>query len=110
MAGQRIVPLHPFLVDELKLVDYASRLKKEGETKLFPDLERTEKYGYSHGVSKWFGRYRRKVGIEDTDLGKKVFHSFRHAFIDNCKQNGVDHDKLAEVVGHESGHDDMTFG
>jgi len=110
MAGQRIVPLHPFLVDELKLVDYASRLKKEDQTKLFPDLKRTEKYGYSHEVSKWFGRYHRKVGMEDTDLGKKVFHSFRHTFIDNCKQNGVDRDKLAEVVGHESGHDDMTFG
>lgn len=109
-AGQRMVPLHPFLVEELKIVEYAAKLKKESNKRFFPNLKRNEKNGYSHEVSKWFGRYRKKIGIEDTDHGKKVFHSFRHTFIDAGKQQIGDHYKLAEIVGHESGHDDMTFG
>ncbi len=62
VAGERLVPLHPFLVEDLKLINYVDLLKETGIKSLFPKLKRTEKYGYGHRVSGWFGAYKKKVG------------------------------------------------
>ena len=44
-----------------------------------------------------FGRFNREFVTTDED---KVFHSFRHTFIDNLKQHGTEELKLKELVGH----------
>jgi hypothetical protein len=46
---------------------------------------------------KWFGRYLEDRGIVSTD---KVFHSFRHSFIDALRAGGVYGDLLYALAGH----------
>ena len=102
-AARRLVPIHPEL-QRLGLLDYVQTLTDKGETRLFPELEK-RRDGYGQTASKWFGRYRERCGI--TEDGK-VFHSFRHTFIDCLKQAGVPKDHIAALVGHEDGSE--TFG
>jgi integrase len=96
-SSSRLVPLHPFLIHDLHLVEYVDTLRKNGEKRLFPELQRLRD-GYSQRVSKWFARHGMACGV--TEKGK-VFHSFRHGFADALKQTGVvDLLVLAELEGH----------
>jgi len=104
-ASKRLIPIHPCLIDDLKLVQYAEKLKTEGHTRLFPELTRTRD-GYSPVVSKWFVRYAKVCGVTGE---KKTFHSFRHTFASNLKQNyDVQSKMVSEVLGH--GDTSMTTG
>ncbi|MBC2710206.1 MAG: tyrosine-type recombinase/integrase [Desulfosarcina sp.] len=96
LSSKRLVPLHPVLVDELKLPDYAKSLRSNGHTRLFPNLKQ-QRDGYSQTVSKWFGRYRVRCGV---DSPKKTFHSFRHTFITAMKHKVVNISILHELHGH----------
>ena len=102
-AGKRLIPIHSELI-RLGLLRYVESLRGRGEARLFPELSQ-HRDGYGHTVSKWFQRYRKRVGI--TDEGK-VFHSFRHTVIDRLKQAGIPKEKIAALVGHEDGS--VTFG
>ena len=105
-AAKRIIPLHPFLTNKLKFVDYVNYLKQKGEERVFPELKKMGgKYG--HAPSKWFSSYRDKLKIKPDDPKKrKVFHSFRPTFINHLKQKSVNKMKLKEVIGHAK--DDIT--
>ena len=106
-SGRRLVPLHPFIVEELRLPEYVERLKKSGEERLFADLKYTKKGKCSDKASKWFGRYRESCGIVESEEGKKlVFHSFRNTLISTCYEKEVDIKLLKQMVGHKS--DDIT--
>lgn len=83
--------------------------------KLFPHLT-PDKYGsYGRKVSRFFNDdYKGKNGFveycsikKNTKKGKKVFHSFRHTFIDEWKQKRLDQQIIKEIVGHSQ--NDMTF-
>jgi integrase len=97
-GSARLIPIHPFLMDDLRIIQYAESLQEKGEKRLFPELRRLRD-GYSQRVSKWFNdRYKKACGI--TEEGK-VFHSFRHTFINALKQNRkVDAYLISELVGH----------
>ena len=101
--AKRIIPIHPKLI-ELGFLDRVQYLKLAGKDRVFCDLQRGRD-GYGTVASKWFARYRARCGI--TEDGK-VFHSFRHTFIDHLKQKGVAIDKIAALVGHED--QSMTSG
>ena len=101
--AKRIIPIHPKLI-ELGFLDRVQYLKLAGIDRVFCDLQRGRD-GYGTVASKWFARYRARCGI--TEDGK-VFHSFRHTFIDHLKQKGVAIDKIAALVGHED--QSMTSG
>lgn len=107
LASERLVPIPPALKD-LGLLEYVDCLKGQGIVRLFPSLTKAKTTGkYSHALSKWFNRYIHE-GLditEDDRGGKKVFHSFRHTYINRCKQLGLDTLKLKQVVGHEQGKD-----
>ena len=96
-SSKRLVPIHPFLVDDLKLVQYAAGLKAQRHTRLFPELTRTRD-GYSPVVSKWFSRYAQDCGV----IGeKKTFHAFRHTIADAGKQNyDIQDAMVSEMLGH----------
>jgi integrase len=99
-AGIRLVPLHSFLVDDLKFAQYAGKLREQGHGRLFPELTRGRD-GFGMIPSKWFARYKRQCGMVE-GARKKDFHSFRHTFINALKQDRtVDNVMISELVGHE---------
>ncbi len=100
LSSERLIPVHPRLI-ELGFLSYVEGLRDRGEQRLFPEL-RHRRDGYGMTASKWFGRYRERLGIE------KPFHSLRHTFIDTLHQLGEDHKKIAALVGHAD--ESMTGG
>lgn len=93
----RNFPVHPELVD-LGFIDFVDSAKPG---RLFPAL-RSDKYGVlSTSFSTWFGLYLDKLGIRDRT---KVFHSFRHNFIQRCKEksNVIPSEVREAIVGHLS--------
>ena len=96
-AGDRIIPIHPQLLD-LGFLNYAAALRAAGEERLWPNLVR-RRDGYGQDFSRWFGRFK---NLNITDDRKKVFHSLRHNVADALKQAGVQEAAIAEILGHEN--------
>ena len=104
--ARRRVPIHSELLN-FGLVEYLDGLKGASEEYIFPDL-RPDINGYRGGnFSKWFGRYRRAVGIKDP---RKVFHSFRHCFIDACRECSVPRELRDVIVGHSNQNVASEYG
>ena len=101
--SQRVVPIHSYIIS-IGFLDHVKELKRQGHTRLFPELKK-DRHGYSNMAVKWFTRYRRKVGVDDPN---KPFHSFRHTFTDTLKQRGVPYHISAALDGHSDGS--ITFG
>ncbi len=97
-ASERYVPLHPFIVKDLRFIKYVERLKGKGELRLFPELNYYQGK-FSHYVSRWFGDWKRKAGIVAPSR-RKTFHSFRHNFTDNLKQQLIEATVIDELTGH----------
>lgn len=95
-SSRRVLPIHPKLL-ELGLLEYVESIGDRNYSRLFPDLVPTRgKLG--HAPSKWFSRYKAKQGISDP---RKTFHSFRHTFIDDLREAGVQDSLIKRMVGHE---------
>ncbi len=102
-SSRRVLPLHPALI-KLGLLQHAESVRVTGAGRLFPELEAVRgKLG--HAASKWFGRYKAKLGVTDP---RKTYHSFRHTFIDDLRDAGVQDSLIKRMVGHEDGS--VTFG
>lgn len=107
-SSKRFVPLHDTLVRDLGFLQYVERLKEEDETLLFPELEPKASGRFSDNLSKWFGRYRRKVQVQEGRDGKKDFHSFRHTLSHWCDNHKVPEKRAASLLGHA--HESITYG
>lgn len=94
LSSTRLIPVHPKLI-EMGLIDHMKKLKSGGETRLFPELQK-HRDGYSQDVSKWYRRFKQKLGFDSS----KNFHSFRHTFITHLKHKQVDPFILHELDGH----------
>ncbi len=93
----RNVPVHPMLV-EMGFIKYVKQCKGG---RLFPAL-RKDSYGIlSTSYSTWFGKYLDSLGITDES---RVFHSFRHCFVELCKVNvlTIPAEVREATVGHLS--------
>lgn len=103
-GNNRLIPIHPTLL-ELGIVKYADYLRKKRETRFFFELNRSRD-GYGKNVSRWFNSdYRKQFGITEKE---KVFHSLRHTFINNLKQQGSEyHTLLPQLAGHTG--DSQTY-
>lgn len=99
--ARRDVPVHPELI-ALGLMDFVSESKKGRATRLFPELSHGRD-GYGQTVSRWFGRYRKSIGLT------RDFHSLRHTVITKLREEGVPKDLIADLVGH-SRDPGETFG
>ena len=106
-SSERLVPLHDFLRVDLNLPGYVAKLRSDGQTRLFPDLNK-RRDGYGQAASKWFADYRAKCGIVDGSDGKKDFHTFRHTVANTLKQSNAEHFPTQELLGHSTGS--ITFG
>ena len=105
-AACRLVPVHSDLL-RLGFCDYVACVRRRGGRRLFPEISKEKHWGAS--ASKWFTRYRRKVGIPDLDsMGReKVFHSFRKTVVTHLRQNRladgapIDVGVIQQIIGHE---------
>ncbi|WP_292598501.1 site-specific integrase [Mesorhizobium sp.] len=96
-ASRRVVPIHDRLL-ELGILGHLQALKSRGETRLFPEFQRTSKEGYGRALGRWFNeRFLVQLGIKSKDL---VFHSFRHTMITKLLQAGVEENLVKAIVGH----------
>ena len=103
LTGKRIIPINPVLLD-LGFMDFIEGLRKKKQARVFEDLEYMRD-GYGQRFQRWYGKFNRE---NITENPQKVFHSFRHTFADNLKQNGAEENKIAEIVGHKV--ESMTSG
>lgn len=98
----RKVPIHNFLIEELKFLDFIAT-KKDNE-KLFnlDPLPMNGKNKYSHyyimDFSKLRKRFVSKIRI-DEDLVS--FHSFRHTFSSRLDDAEVEESKISRLLGHK---------
>jgi len=106
VSSERLIPIHSKL-KALGFIEYVNRQRALGTTRLFPELSRHKKHGYSAVPSKWFARLREKLGFRASDA-QKDFHSFRHTFADHLKQKGVAESLVGGILGHQS--EGITFG
>jgi integrase len=102
-SSRRAVPLHPELL-RLGFVEYVQQQRE----RVFPALKADSHRSQTANFSKWWGRYVRKIiGIED---GRKVFHSFRHAFKDACRNSGIHQEIHDAFTGHSGGNVGSSYG
>ena len=99
-AARRYIPIHDFLVNDLRLLDYVNALRKAGATRLFPELPYYN-HSYGQAASKWFQAYRDELGL-NTDGRKITFHSFRHTIACHLKQEEANEQAIVELIGHST--------
>lgn len=102
----RRVPVAQQLID-LGLLRYIEWLRARKATVLFPTLKKDFHGKLSGSFSKFFGRYKRALGITDK---RKVLYSFRHCMKDLLEAAGVPSKYLQRVLGHTTGDGNVTDG
>ena len=63
-AGNRLVPLHPKLL-EFGFLNYVEQIRNDNHQKLFPNLKKRRSTGYGTMISHWFTKYLKKLGIKE---------------------------------------------
>jgi integrase len=95
----RTIPLRSELL-QLGFLEFAHEAQQEHGPNawLFPQIA-PDQPGGTKAWSKWFGRYLEDRGVTNPD---KVFHSFRHGFIDALRAGGTDGGLLYALAGHSA--------
>lgn len=103
-AGKRLVPIHPFLANDLGFLKFIKQVEASGEVRVFSELEREKKGNVGGAVTKWFTRYRRRVGVGEGqgEVSGVVFHSFRHTVVNHLLAALVTPRLVQKVVGHDA--------
>ncbi len=99
--SRRRVPIHPE-VCRLGFLDYVKSFPPEPSGLVFPNLQpggSDRKLGFY--FSKWFGAYRKAVGVYEDKLD---YHSFRASFITKLYVASVSEAMVHVLVGHEGKH------
>lgn len=104
--GRRRVPIHNEL-HKFGFIEYVRTLKGVPDGYVFPDLNPDMYDDRGGNYSKWFGRYRRSIGVDDA---RKVFHSFRHGFIDACRECSISRETRDVLVGHTNPSVSSEYG
>jgi len=104
LSSKRKVPLHENILTK-GFTDYLNSLKQDGM--LFPELKADTKGKLTGNWSKWWGRYARQIEVHSE---RKVFHSFRHTFVDACREAGIQEEVRDALTGHSSGGVGRSYG
>ena len=103
--AERVVPIHSELI-RLGLLDYKNTVGiPEETTRLWQNLKPNTYGKFSSAFTKRFGRFKRKCGEMDSRL---TFHSLRHTFVNELKQQGETEFVIAQLIGHSNGS--ITMG
>ena len=105
-GSERRVPIHSDLI-ELGFLRVVSDALADGRDRIFSDIKPTAADELMGSWSKWFGRYRRSLGVESR---LTPFHSFRHSFKDNVRECGLQTEVHNAITGHESGDVSDQYG
>jgi len=99
-GSERLVPLHPFLVEELRFPEFVQKIPKS-KVRVFHELPRVNNQ-YGHGVTRWFREFRNRAGVP-APKGRKTLHSFRHTFVTRCVDLDLPQRKHDYITGHSMG-------
>jgi integrase len=100
-SSKRLVPLHPYVLNNLQFKEYVKKRKVDGKAGdlLFPNLTYSEKSGYGRRISRWFNKW--KTEWLDEECYYKNFHSLRHTFIQQAQNQAKMSDRCTqEITGH----------
>jgi integrase len=104
--SERRVPVASQLI-EMGLLRYVEWLRAKGEVMFFPSLKKDWHGKLTGAFSKFFGRYKVVIGIEDP---RKVLYSFRHTMKDMLEAGNVPSKYLRRLLGHTTGDGAVTDG
>jgi integrase len=106
-GSARVVPIHPELtrIGLLRFVDWIRSTSPEA--RLFPLLVPSRKGSFGEAWAKWFGDYKRRLGIKNK---ASVFHSFRHGFKDAARAAHVSEELHDALTGHIGSSVGRTYG
>ena len=83
-SSLRAIPIHPELLRIAFLAFVDHRRAVDGQrARLFPDMQQNSKRNHGAAFSKWFGRHKQSLGIDNRN---SVSHSFRHGFKDALRR------------------------
>ncbi len=102
----RTVPVHKAVL-ALGFLDYVESLRRIKAKKLFPAISPDSLGRWSAKWSKWFGRYRRDLGLTDR---WRDFHGLRHGWKSAARSARIPKEIHAELSGHESGETGDDYG
>lgn len=105
-GSERRIPLHQCILDR-GFIAYRDRIETNGCGRLFPDITPNSVNELMGNWSKWFGRYRRSIGLTDK---RTPFHSLRHAFKHYARLSGIHKEVHNEITGHETGDVSDSYG
>lgn len=105
-ASVRRIPVAKELL-ELGLLQYVRWLKDQGHTVFFPTLKKDAKGRLSTAITKFFGRYKKGLGITDP---RKVMYSFRHGMKNYLEHALFPSKYLKRFLGQTTGDGKVTDG
>jgi len=99
-SSVRVVPVHPFVRDQLDFKGFVERQKMERtEGVLFHDVRGNEIKGYRDRMSKWFAGWKKEWLPSETQY--KHFHDLRYTFTQTAQNVAKMPDRHAqEITGH----------
>lgn len=91
--AQRKIPVHDWILDDL-----IAQCEASGSGLVFPVMANKRTDGkYSDKMSKWFTRFKKKMGITQRN---RSFHSFRVHMATNLERGGVLESTTVWILGH----------
>ncbi len=99
-SSVRVVPVHPFVRDQLGFKDFVERQKStRSEGVLFSDVKGSEAKGYRDRMSKWFAEWKKEWLAPKAQY--KHFHDLRYTFIQTAQNSAKMPDRHSqEITGH----------
>jgi integrase len=98
-SSERIVPIHPALLD-VGFLKFVAARRDAGATKLFDDLPVGARGFRSVAMSRWFSRF---LVSANAASDRTCFHSFRHGFRDAARNARIDRDIALRLGGWITG-------
>jgi|GEM_PF-7082500 len=95
----RVIPVHRQLV-RLGFIDWLEKGRFEANDYLFAELPLNSKNNRSDAFSKWFGRFRKSVGLTGRQTS---MHGLRHLFSDLLRETNPGDLNLKLIMGWSQG-------
>jgi integrase len=105
-SSVRTVPIHSELI-RMGLIKHYLQLHAQGKTRLFPRLGQAAGGKYGTNFTKWFGYYRKAIGLYEPKLD---FHSFRHTTATLLRWADVPKPTIARILGHTETGETGNYG